>query len=49
MLEQLGKKHEALPLAQARRQHVGRQRFLDDGHRAGQKPVGEVGNLAAAA
>jgi hypothetical protein len=33
MLEQLGEKHEALPLAQALRQHVGRQHFLEDGHR----------------
>ena len=35
MLEQLGKEHKALPLAQAFRQHVGRQSFLDDGHAAG--------------
>jgi hypothetical protein len=35
MFEQLGEKHEALPLAQALRQHVGRQHFLDDGHRRG--------------
>ena len=33
MLEQLGENHEALPLAQALRQHVGRQHFRENGHR----------------
>ena len=35
MLEQFGKGKKALPVVQTPRQHVGRQRFLDDGHRAG--------------
>src|SRR5207249_5837465 len=32
MLEQFGEEHEPLPLAQALRQHVCRQHFLEDGH-----------------
>jgi hypothetical protein len=32
MLEQFRKAQEALPLVQPPRQHVGRQRFPDDGH-----------------
>jgi hypothetical protein len=35
MLEQFGKGKKALPVIQTARQHVGRQRFLDDGHREG--------------
>ena len=33
MLEQLREMDKALPVAQTLRQHIGRQRFLDDGHR----------------
>jgi hypothetical protein len=35
MLEQLGEADEALPVGQILRQHLGRERLPDDGHRQG--------------
>src|SRR6266851_8083481 len=46
MLEQFRKGEKALPVIQAPRQHVGRQHFLDDGHREG-KDLGVGKDLEA--